>query len=138
MDCRALGGLVGVGWSRRDRMITSNGFSGGWRSTQYGCAAEVSLVDRDGRLPEAMAVYSAHHHADLPQPQRVAAEAVERATRRLGSRPAKSGRYPMLLESSARRAGHGVAARAALGPVLSGGAQAASPTSWANDSCPAG
>lgn len=81
-------------------MITSNGFSGGWRSTQYGCAAEVSLVDRDGRLPEAMAVYSAHHHADLPQPQRVAAEAVERATRRLGSRPAKSGRYPMLLESS--------------------------------------
>lgn len=81
-------------------MVTSHGFAGGWRSTQYGLAAEVSLIDADGRLPEAGAYCSARYRADLPEPAIVASEAVERAKRRLGSRPARSGRYPMLVESS--------------------------------------
>ena len=81
-------------------MVCSNGFAYGWRNSQYGVAIETSLVDQDGRLPEAMAIYSARYRADLPSPELVAHECVERAARRMGSRPARSGRYPMLLENS--------------------------------------
>jgi PmbA protein len=82
-------------------MVTSNGFSERWQRTTIGYGGQVTLEDKGGRLPEAYAFYTARHRADLPALPSVAAELLERGRRRIGSGPATSGRYPMLLENRA-------------------------------------
>ncbi len=80
-------------------MVCSNGFSVGTRSTSFGHGMGFSLEDKDGRLPESGSYISVRQRSDLPDPAAVAADALERTERRLGSGPAPSGRYPMLLEN---------------------------------------
>ncbi|MDG1477961.1 MAG: TldD/PmbA family protein [Myxococcota bacterium] len=82
-------------------MVTSNGFSERWQRTTIGYGGQVTLEDEGGRLPEAYAFYTARHRADLPGLNTIAAELIERGQRRLGSKPAASGRYPMLLDNRA-------------------------------------
>lgn len=81
--------------------VMSNGFEGAGRGTGFGHGVEMTLRDEDGRRPEAMSYFSATHLADLPSVETVVAEAWKRASRRLGSGPAPSGRYPMLLQNHA-------------------------------------
>ena len=82
-------------------VVFSNGFEGSSRSTSFGYGATITLEDVGGKLPEASTGYSASHAEDLPSIAAVAAEAWDRALRRLGSGPVPSGRYPMLLENRA-------------------------------------
>lgn len=79
--------------------VMSNGFEAASRSTGFGHGTALTLSEPGGRRPEAMAWYSSTHLSDLPDPARVAAEAQARALLRLGSGPAPSGRYPMLLDA---------------------------------------
>lgn len=81
-------------------VLWSNGHQGAHASTYCGFTAELTLSDAEGRLPEGYASAATRHRADLPSPQLVASEAVARARVRLGSRPARSGRYPMLVHFS--------------------------------------
>ncbi|MFN7143871.1 MAG: TldD/PmbA family protein [Myxococcota bacterium] len=81
--------------------VMSNGFEGTSRGTGFGHGAEMTVLDSDGRRPEGFSYFSATHRADLPDPQVVADECWKRAEQRLGSGPAPSGRYPMLLQNHA-------------------------------------
>ena len=47
-------------------MVTSNGFVGTTSSTEFGQGADVSMEDKDGRLPEAYDFAVARHQSDLP------------------------------------------------------------------------
>lgn len=80
-------------------MVCSNGFSASDESTTFGHGAMVTLEDEGGRLPEGYSFYSTRHADELPSIERITSELMERAARRLGSGPAKSGQYPMLLEN---------------------------------------
>lgn len=83
-----------------ERVIaTSHGFESAWRTTSFGHGAMVSLEDEGGRLPEAYDSCGTRHREDLRGVEDIAASTIERARHRLGSAPAKSGRYPMLLEN---------------------------------------
>ncbi|MFT5679995.1 MAG: PmbA protein [Myxococcota bacterium] len=82
-------------------MVTSNGFSERWQRTTIGYGGQVTLEDAGGRLPEAYAFYTARHSADLPDISTIASELIERGLRRIGSKPAASGQYPMLLDNRA-------------------------------------
>lgn len=79
--------------------ITSNGFRQGWRSTSIGSGVSLSLEDVGGRLPEAWFMTGGRHTEALVQPAEIARIAVEAARHRLGSGPAASGRYPMLVDN---------------------------------------
>ena len=80
-------------------MVCSNGFVVSSSRTSFGHGVTVSLEDEGGRLPEGYSFYGAHHAADLPGQDFVTAEAIARVERRLGSKAAPSGRYPLLLEN---------------------------------------
>lgn len=81
--------------------VMSNGFEGVGCGTGFGHGVEMTLRDEDGRRPEAMSYFSATHLSDLPSVDHVVGEAWTRAAQRLGSGPAPSGRYPMLLKNHA-------------------------------------
>jgi PmbA protein len=88
-------------WSGRSSRFTatSNGFSGGFATTDYGHGSTVSLEDEGGRIPEAYYWDSVRHHEDLCAIDKVGAETAARACRRLGSSPVSSRKGPMLLEN---------------------------------------
>lgn len=93
---------VGVGaWevSSTTALVTSNGFHGRYSGTQRGVSMDLCLTDDDGRVPEAHGAWMARHRADLPSVEAMADFTVEQGQRRLASRPAKSGRYPMLVRA---------------------------------------
>jgi len=81
--------------------ILSNGFENVSRGTGFGHGAEMTLLEPGGRRPEGSSYFSATHLGDLPSAEHVAAESWSRAAQRLGSGPAPSGRYPMLLQNTA-------------------------------------
>jgi PmbA protein len=81
--------------------VMSNGFEDVHGATGFGAGVEMTLSEPSGRRPEATAWYSALWRADVPGPAAVAKEAWDRAAQRLGSGPAPSGRYAMLLENHA-------------------------------------
>lgn len=79
--------------------VTSHGYQSAWRTTSFGAGAVLSLEDEGGRLPEAYFMSSARHQGDIIDPRTIAQQVVEHARHRLGSGPARSGRYPMLVEN---------------------------------------
>ncbi len=86
--------------SRSERFtMTSNGFHGGFGSTDYGHGSTMSLEDADGRLPEAHYWDNVRHHGDLCTVEKAATETAERARRRLSSGPAESRSGCMLVEN---------------------------------------
>ncbi len=106
---------VGDGRSEAVRVL-SNGFADRTAGAWFSVGADLTLAEGDKR-PEGGADYAARHLADLPSPERIAGEVLERARERIGSKPIASGRYPMLLDN--RMAGRVLGMLA--GP-LSGGA----------------
>jgi len=85
---------------RSERMsMTSNGFCGGFATTDYGHGATMSLEDTDGRLPEAYYWDSVRHHEDLGTIENIADQTSTRAKRRLSSGPVESRQGMMLLDN---------------------------------------
>lgn len=87
---------VSEGWSRHAQVL-SNGFADETMSGGFGYGAELSLVEPDGRRPEESAYFSARYLTDLPTPEVVTQEVVDRCFQRRKSGPTASGTYPMLL-----------------------------------------
>lgn len=81
--------------------VLSNGFEGWSSGTSFARGAELTLEDRDGRLPESSSSYSTCHLQDLPAADKIATELWDRAKSRLGSSPLPSGSYPVLIENRA-------------------------------------
>lgn len=81
--------------------VMSNGFSGRHVWSGFGMGVEMTLEEPGGRRPEAMSWASATHRGDLPEIGWFATEAWRKAERRIGSGPAASGRYTMILEANA-------------------------------------
>jgi PmbA protein len=61
------------------------------RGTRLSMAAEVSVLDPDGRRPSGWSAYAATHASDLPGPQAIGQEARRRALSRVGQRTRPSG-----------------------------------------------
>ena len=97
-------------------LVTSNGFAGGRRGTQFWMFAEVSMKDADGRRPEEGSTASARFLGELPAPDVLGKQGAERAAGRLGSRKAPSAVMPVVVDNrvSGRLVG-------ALGQAMDGG-----------------
>jgi PmbA protein len=81
--------------------VTSNGFSGSRRDTQFWTSAEVSVKDPDGRKPEDYAYGGARFVAEVPNAAQVGREAAERALSRLGAKKGESAVLTMAVENRA-------------------------------------
>lgn len=95
---RSAEGFVWSG-SSESAMVTSNGFVGTTASTEFGQGADVSMEDKDGRLPEAYDYAVARHQRDLPSIAELAESVADRGVRQLGSGPVPSQRGAMLVEN---------------------------------------
>ena len=100
MDDQKVRSITAYAWEGRSRRAVafSNGFEATGERTSFGMATSVSLEEPDGRIPEAWSSCSGVHRSDLWRIDRLATGIRERSLARLGSRPAASGRYPMLLD----------------------------------------
>ncbi len=91
---------TGFGDTRAESFrVTSNGFVGARRVTDFWMSAQVSVKDPDGRRPEDWDAASARHLAALPAPETVGRGAAERALSRLGSRKGESAHLTMAVEN---------------------------------------
>ncbi|MBW0144335.1 TldD/PmbA family protein [Sphingomicrobium clamense] len=79
-------------------IATSHGFSGTSRSTGHGCTVSV-VAERDGAKERDYHWMSARHLEDLDDPEAIGREAGERTVARLGPKPVKPGKYPILFDS---------------------------------------
>lgn len=95
---RSAEGFVWSG-SSESAMVTSNGFVGTTASTEFGQGADVSMEDKDGRLPEAYDYAVARHQTDLPTIAQLAESVADRGVRQLGSGPVPSKRGAMLVDN---------------------------------------
>lgn len=77
----------------------SNGFRGRKSSTIIGLGASVSLRDEGGKKPEGWKYISTRYKNDLPDPLKIAEEAVRRTESKVGARKIKSARMPMLVKN---------------------------------------
>ena len=97
--------------------VSSNGFEGGVRGTQFVASAEVSAQDPDGRRPEESDYAVARFFENLPDAATLGRRAGERALGRIGSTKGASAVLSMAVDN--RAAGRLVSML--LGP-MSGGA----------------
>lgn len=77
--------------------VTSHGFADHSESAWFSTGGAVTLSDAEGRRPEGYAGYATRYRADLPGLDRIGAEAFLRAREAIGSGPAPSGRYTLIL-----------------------------------------
>lgn len=100
-------------------MVTSNGFSGSSRGTQFFVMAQVSAKDADGRRPEEYDYAGARHWASLKDPAAIGANAAQRTLSRLGSKKGASAEMSVVVDN--RAAGRLVGML--LGPLSAGSLQ---------------
>ncbi|MEC7986283.1 MAG: TldD/PmbA family protein [Myxococcota bacterium] len=88
-------------WDVRSSGVTlcSNGYQAQWEQSQFGNSAEITLVDPDGRLPEASTYYVARHFRDVPSHEHLVNDLIEKGRKRLQSSAINSEKLPMLLEN---------------------------------------
>lgn len=77
--------------------VLSNGFAEEHTTSGFSLGADATLDEGDGKRPEASAWFGARYHGDLPDPDTIAQEVMDRARERIGAGPVESGRYPMVL-----------------------------------------
>lgn len=82
-------------------LVTSNGFSGSRRDTQFWVGGGVSVKDEDGRRPEDWAYAGARFIGDLPAAASLGDLAARRALGRLGSKKGESGELTVAVDSRA-------------------------------------
>lgn len=97
--------------------VSSNGFEGGLRGTQFVASADVSAQDPDGRRPEESDYAVARFFENLPDATTLGRQAAQRALGRIGSTKGASAVITMAVDN--RAAGRLVSML--LGP-MSGGA----------------
>jgi len=97
--------------------VSSNGFSGSRRDTQFWVSAEVSVKDPDGRKPEDYAFGGSRFVGEMPKSAEIGRDAATRALSRLGAKKGESAVLTMAVENRAA----GRLPAYLLGP-LSGGA----------------
>ena len=80
--------------------VMSNGFVGIDAGAWFSAGGDMTLKEGE-RRPESGAWYGARYLSDLPDPAAIAAEVEARVVERLGSGPAASGAYTMVLANRA-------------------------------------
>jgi len=101
-DGRVISATGEISFSRRaSARVSSNGFAGTQQSTYIGYVSSVTLDEGDGRRPEAYRWVGAHQQQDLPAPEEIARESLQRALDRLGSSKAPSARATMVVDPEA-------------------------------------
>jgi PmbA protein len=103
--------------SAESALVTSNGMEAGSRGTFFSLGCTASVRDEENRRPRGGWFAASRRRQQLPGPAPVAEEAMRRALQSLGAKPAKSGRYPCVVENMTA----GRLVRDLLGP-LSGNA----------------
>ncbi|HYO59871.1 TldD/PmbA family protein [Archangium sp.] len=104
---------------RETYRVSSNGFEGGLRGTQFVASADVSAQDSDGRRPEESDYAVARFFENLPDAATLGRRAGERALGRLGSTKGASAVLTMAVDN--RAAGRLVSML--LGPMMGGALQ---------------
>ena len=82
-------------------LVTSNGFSGTRRDTQFWIGADVSVKDADGRRPEDYAFAGARYFNELPTPASIGQLTANRALSRRGSKKGESAAMMMAVDHRA-------------------------------------
>lgn len=80
---------------------SSNGFSGDWESTSAWYGVDITLKDGEDARPEEGTWAGGHHVSALPDPVKLAAEALSRAQGRLGSKRGPTAKTTMIVEPRA-------------------------------------
>lgn len=101
-DARVISATSHVSFRRgASARLSTNGFAGETRSSGMSWGAEVTLDEGNGRRPEGYRFVGARWLEDLPDAQGVAAQALERARDRIGSRKAPSARTTLVVHREA-------------------------------------
>ena len=79
--------------------VHSNGFVGENKGTQFWAGAEVTVKDGEKGRPSDWYYGGARFLNDLPKSDKLATEAVKRASRKIGQKKFESGKYTMLVEN---------------------------------------
>ncbi|MBN2088987.1 TldD/PmbA family protein [candidate division KSB1 bacterium] len=79
--------------------VKSNGFEGSRISTVFSSGAEVTIKDDDDKRPEDWFYATTRYYADLPAPEVLARQAVERTLRKLGMKKVTSRKAIMIVEN---------------------------------------
>jgi PmbA protein len=82
-------------------MVTSNGFSGANRATQFFLAAQVSAKDGDGRRPEEYDYSGSRHWSTAGDPAKIGVSAAQRTLSRLGSKKGESAAMTVIVDNRA-------------------------------------
>ncbi len=79
----------------------SNGFSGAEERTSFSAGLVVTVSDKNGGRPEDWSWANARFYKDLPGPEALAKDAVQRAMQKIGQKKIESGKYDMIVENRA-------------------------------------
>jgi PmbA protein len=79
--------------------LTSNGFSGDTRSTNFSVGASVSVRDDDDRRPEAYDYADCRMHKKLASPETIGANAARKALAKLGAKKIATATLPIIIEN---------------------------------------
>jgi PmbA protein len=91
---------VWYGWNTSAR-ISSNGFSGTQSGTSIGYGVSVTLKEGEHGRPEASRIVRSRHLSDLPSPDQIAQEGLDRVLSRLGSTKANSIKSTLVIDPEA-------------------------------------
>ncbi len=81
--------------------VSTNGFHGDWESTSAWYGVDVTLKDGEDARPEDGTWAGGHHVSDLPDPVKLAADALSRVRGRLGSQRGPTSKTLMIVEPRA-------------------------------------
>jgi PmbA protein len=79
--------------------LTSNGFSGDTRATNFNVGASVSVRDDDNRRPIAYEYADCHFHKKLGNPEAIGANATRKALAKLGAKKIATATLPIIIEN---------------------------------------
>ncbi len=79
--------------------VTSNGFSGESTDTVFSAGAEATVRDENGGRPQDWYYATTRFHQDLPTPEELGENAVEKALQKIGQKKIESGQYTMLVDN---------------------------------------
>jgi PmbA protein len=80
-------------------MLTSNGFSGDSRATNFNVGASVSVLDDDNRRPIAYDYAECRFHKKLGNPETIGASAARKALAKLGAKRIETAALPIIIEN---------------------------------------
>lgn len=79
--------------------VHSNGFKGESSGTMFSAGAEATVKDESGGRPEDWSYATVRFYNDLPKPEIMGKDAVQRALRKVGQKKIESGKYLMIVEN---------------------------------------